>query len=247
MRAILTFHAIETGGSLLGISGEGLRSLLASIQRSGHEIVPLRSLLDGRCAQLDVVALTFDDGARSVAEQAAPILREFGAPASLFLTTGFMGGKNTWPSQPAAAPVFSMLDWDAIGSLQASGWTIEAHTISHPDLRTLDDAALEEELALPAEAIAQKTGVFPRILAYPYGYYNERIISKAKQYYEHAVTTQFRQLSLRDDPYLIPRIDTFYLRSSLIHRHFGNGGGFTSFLSAISWLRKLRRHPGEGA
>lgn len=209
MRAILTFHAIENSGSVLGISGEGLRSLLAAIRRSGHEIVPLRSLLDGRCAHLDAVALTFDDGARSVAEQAAPILRECGAPATLFLTTGFMGGKNTWPSQPAAAPVFSMLDWKAIESLQASGWTIEAHTSSHPDLRTLDNAALEEELALPAEAIAQKTGVYPRILAYPYGYYNERIISKVQSYYDHAVTTQFRQLDLREDPYLIPRIDTY--------------------------------------
>lgn len=245
MLAILTFHAIEADGSLLSIAPDSLRSLLAAILHSGHAIVPLRTLLEGGHPNNDAVALTFDDGALSVAEYAAPILLEFGAPATLFLTTGFVGGRNTWPSQPATAPVFPMLDWDAIGSLQDASWSIEAHTISHPDLRHLDDATLDAELALPAEVIEQRTGHRPRILAYPYGHFNARVVARSQRYYDYAVTTQFRCLRPNGHRYLVPRLDSYYLRFPRIHKRFGNGASFTTYLNMVSWLRKWRGRPGE--
>lgn len=45
-------------------------------------------------------ALTFDDGTRNLATQAAPILREFGMPAAVFLATGAIGGQEAlWPDR----------------------------------------------------------------------------------------------------------------------------------------------------
>lgn len=241
MRAILTFHAVEARKSVLSISGEALHSLLVAIIRSGHEIIPLRKLLSGDSGS-NAIALSFDDGSQSVIEKAEPILRAFEAPATLFLTTGFAGGCNAWPSQPATAPVFAMLNWDAIGSLSDSGWAIEAHTINHPDLCSLDDEALEEELAGPADVIERRTGSRPRILAYPYGNFNARVIKAVQAHYDYAVTTQFRRLRKEENPYLVPRLDSYYLRPCGIHRHFGNSSGFATYLSAISLLRRLRGH-----
>lgn len=42
------------------------------------------------------VCITFDDGYRSTHDLAAPVLREFGLPATVFVTTGYVGAGNMW-------------------------------------------------------------------------------------------------------------------------------------------------------
>lgn len=127
-----------------------------------HEIVPLETLLTEPIRQR-CVALTFDDGMRSLATTAAPALSALGAPATLFLTTDYVGKDNHWPSQPPLAP------------RKAAGWSIQAHTRTHPDLRTLGDDALEAELCEPLDVIERRLGHRPSSFAYPYGYFNERV------------------------------------------------------------------------
>ncbi len=42
------------------------------------------------------VCVTFDDGYRSVHDLALPVLREFGLPATVFVTSGFLDGGTMW-------------------------------------------------------------------------------------------------------------------------------------------------------
>ena len=42
------------------------------------------------------VCITFDDGYRSTHDLALPVLREFGFPATVFVTTGHVGSENMW-------------------------------------------------------------------------------------------------------------------------------------------------------
>ena len=42
------------------------------------------------------VCITFDDGYRSTHDLAAPVLREFGLPATVFVTTGYVGSGTMW-------------------------------------------------------------------------------------------------------------------------------------------------------
>jgi peptidoglycan/xylan/chitin deacetylase (PgdA/CDA1 family) len=42
------------------------------------------------------VCITFDDGYRSTHDLAAPVLREFGLPATVFVATGYVGSGNMW-------------------------------------------------------------------------------------------------------------------------------------------------------
>jgi peptidoglycan/xylan/chitin deacetylase (PgdA/CDA1 family) len=42
------------------------------------------------------VCITFDDGYRSTHDLALPVLREFGFPATVFVTTGHVGSSNMW-------------------------------------------------------------------------------------------------------------------------------------------------------
>ena len=74
----------------------------------------------------------FDDGGRSVAEAALPVLRDAGVPAHLFLCTG-------WPERDSfarrAAGDFDMIYWDGVERLHRGGVSVESHT--HANLRGL--------------------------------------------------------------------------------------------------------------
>ncbi|HEY3255865.1 MAG TPA: polysaccharide deacetylase family protein, partial [Polyangiaceae bacterium] len=149
MRAVLMFHGVDDSSSVLSIRRAQLASLIRAVQASGHRIVPLSTLL--RTTTPNSIALTFDDGFASVAEQAAPLLGELAVPATLFLTTQHVGLSNRWPSQPSDAPVQPMMHWSDVQDLAKGGWAIEAHSLTHPDLRKLTDDELTRELREPCD------------------------------------------------------------------------------------------------
>src|SRR3984893_14381933 len=101
VRALLTFHSIDDSGSSLSYPPKTFLRLLNALDRCDIPVLDLDTLLrpDTVCG----VALTFDDGIRTVFIEALPILRSYSVPAHLFLTTGFVGLTNRWPSQPASA------------------------------------------------------------------------------------------------------------------------------------------------
>ena len=244
MHAVLMLHCVDSSRSVLSISASELASLIGAIRSSGHSIVALRDLLQGR-APPRALALTFDDGALSVAEAGAPILADLGVPATLFLTTGYVGRDNAWPSQPRHVARFPMMAWHHVERLHAQGWAIEAHSVTHPDLRQLDAVSLDEEFARPVEEIERRLGIAPTIVAFPYGYHNPLVVAHAQRHYQHAVTTSFRPLGKKIVPHAVPRLDTFYLRQPQVHRWFGDGVPFRAYLAGRRLLRQLRGHPGE--
>lgn len=243
MRAILTFHSVETSGSVVSIAPNQLASLVGAIQRSGHRIVPLRELLEDP-GESGRIALTFDDGLRSVHEHGLPVLQAAGVTATLFLTTDYVGRDNRWPSLPPEAPTFPMLTWSEVESLHEAGWEIEAHTATHPDLRTLSDEEIVSEYARADEAIRRHLGRDPEVLAYPYGYLDARVEALARERYRFALTAEMAALDSRlAARHRVPRIDAYYLRATPLHRGFG-GATCRGYLAARAHLRQLaRRRP----
>jgi peptidoglycan/xylan/chitin deacetylase (PgdA/CDA1 family) len=216
-RAIITFHSIDESRSVLSYPARSFASLLAALERSRIPVVDLDTLLqpETSCG----VALTFDDGIRSVFTAALPILRDSTAPSHLFLTTGAVGGTNRWAGQPAGAPTFDMLRWPEIEALRELGMHIEAHTASHPDLCRLDAAAVAEEYDSANEIIERRLGRRPRFFAYPYGYSNLRVRELARCRYRACLTTELRPLRCEEDMAALPRLDSYYLRSGWIYEN----------------------------
>lgn len=114
-----------------------------------------------------LVVLTFDDGYMDTYTTAWPLLREFGFPFTLYLSTEHIGGAGlSGRDQP--------LGWGEIESMMSSGrLTLGAHTHRHTDLRTVTTDQAEEELETSDGIIDSRLGVRPRHFAYPWGYWSE--------------------------------------------------------------------------
>ncbi|MBI4517938.1 MAG: polysaccharide deacetylase family protein [Deltaproteobacteria bacterium] len=144
-----------------------------------------------RCA-----VITFDDGHESIFTHAWPILQAYGVPATLFLDTG----RLDVPPALSCAQIMAMV---------AHGIEIGSHSISHVDLRLLSDAALRYEMATSREFLSGMIGHRITGLAYPFGYYDDRVVRFVRQAgYTYACTClQHRTNHLGDDPYQLSRLE----------------------------------------
>jgi peptidoglycan/xylan/chitin deacetylase (PgdA/CDA1 family) len=146
--------------------------------------------------------ITIDDGYRSVYDLVYPELKRYNFKATLFIYTAFIG------NSPNA------LTWDQLREMNASGFEVEAHTISHADLTRKGEEESEtaylqrikNELELPRKLIQQKLGREVSFLAYPYGRYNDQVIAMANEAgYLGAVTVVHGENPFFTDPFKIKR------------------------------------------
>ena len=114
-----------------------------------------------------LVVLTFDDGYEDVYTIAYPLLLEMGHPFTLYLSTRMLEAGTDERGVRA-------LRWESITEMLRSGLvTIGGHTHTHPDLRALTAATIEEQLTTCDALIEERLGVRPQHFAYPYGYWSE--------------------------------------------------------------------------
>jgi peptidoglycan/xylan/chitin deacetylase (PgdA/CDA1 family) len=113
-----------------------------------------------------VVALTFDAGANADAVPSIlATLSRNGVPATFFLTGNFVR------DFPAAAR-----------AIASAGFRIGDHTITHPYLTRLSDAAIRQEILGAAQQISAVTGENPApLFRFPYGDADARTIAIANQ------------------------------------------------------------------
>ena len=238
MRAILTFHSIDDRGSVLSFSPRHFRLLLDSLAAKDIPVLDLETLLHPDSPQ--GVALTFDDGMKSVYRNALPALAEHGVRAHLFAATAATEQDKPWPRQPSPGiPHFEMLDWNELEKLHAAGVFIEGHTHSHPDMRTLSVAQMEDECGRADDSIERNLGRRPEYFAYPFGYHNREVRDFARQRYRGTVTTELRRLGDTEDTAALPRLDTFYLQSDIRIGHI-DSSLLAGYLGTRNLLRNIK-------
>jgi len=236
MKAILTFHSLDDSGSVLSYPPRRFRALVDELARSPMPVLDLDTLLEPTTPA--GVSLTFDDGMRSVQTHALPVLRDYGLPAHLFVTTDHVGGNNRWPGQPESAPTFDLLTWDEVERCHAGGMRIESHSAAHADLRALDLGAVEADCARADAEIARRVGTPPRYFAYPYGYFNAAIGRQLRRRYAACLTTRLRYVALSDDRAALPRLDVYYLTRRWTMRLWSARA--QAYLRLRGYLRTLR-------
>jgi peptidoglycan/xylan/chitin deacetylase (PgdA/CDA1 family) len=240
VRAILTYHSIDTTGSVISVSPDVFDRQIRWIASSQVAVVSLPELLhlpDDR----DAVAITFDDAYTNFASAAWPRLREHGLTATVFVPTAFTGKANTWPELPGGRmPRLPILGWPELARLSEEGVSLGAHTRHHPDLRALSGQALEEEIAGSVDDVRRQTGTEARAFAYPYGFWTPAAAAMVRRWCVCAVTTELRPLGRHDDPHALPRLDSYYLNGTGRIENFGRVS-FREYLRIRLALRTLRQ------
>ena len=232
---ILTYHSLDNSGSVISIPPAVFREQMEWLAANGVPVVPLDRIRETPGA----VALTFDDGFRNFFEQGAPLLRQYGFPATVFAVSGFCGGWNDWPGN-AGIPRLQLMSWQELEQLAKAGITVGCHTATHPYLSRLPAADLEEELYRSRSAIEDRIGMAVETFAYPYGDLTRRERQAASRHFRLACGTRLAFLSAGCDALDLPRVDAYYLRSRFWFRGLDKAYG-SAYLAARSWLRVVRQ------
>jgi peptidoglycan/xylan/chitin deacetylase (PgdA/CDA1 family) len=156
------------------------------------------------------LVVTFDDAFASIAA-ARPILRELGYPASVFVVGDFLESPRPleWPGiehwqETEHRAELRVLSEPELRELQAEGWEIGSHTMTHPSLPDLDDDECLRELVDSRQLIAERFGACSTV-AYPYGRADARIAAlAARAGYAAGCTLTYSHTA--DEPLRRPRV-----------------------------------------
>lgn len=165
-----------------------------------------RSRTSGGRLPARTVIITFDDGLADFLHGAMPILSRFGFPATLYVTSGYVGGSARWLAGLGQGDR-PMLTWKQIASLAEAGIEIGAHSISHPQLDLLGRERTLSEIVGCRKAIEGAIGRPVRTFAYPHGYataMTKRIVADTGFLAACGVRHAFS--SSREDPFQLSRI-----------------------------------------
>lgn len=114
------------------------------------------------------VCITFDDGCETDLIAAAPILQELNFRATFYLTAGFLGTAG-------------YLNTQQVKQLDALGFEIGCHSMTHPYLSDLSDSELGHEIV---DAKLKIEGIIGHAIAHfscPGGRYDQRTLETARR------------------------------------------------------------------
>ena len=234
--AILTYHSLDDSGSVISVAPDLFRRQMEALAASRVKVVPLEAIFEHPGA----VAITFDDGFVNVAEHAAPVLERLALPATVFVVSGYCGKRNNWPTQPAGIPQLPLMDWTALRGLPPL-FSLGAHTVNHPDLSDLSVADMEREVRDSREEIQQRSGRAVMSFAYPYGSTNAPASALVRREFSIGCGTRLDFAKADSDRAIVPRLDTFYLRSTGWFRQ-PFGSVYRSYIGLRRWMREVRRN-----
>jgi len=199
---ILMYHVISSppaGAPFpdLYVSRSDFAAEVAWLAAHGYHAVTLQQVFDswrgvGALPSKPIV-LSFDDGYLSQVTNALPVLKAQHWPGVLNLE--FRNLQPVWGIRPPG-----------VRKLLAAGWELDAHTLTHPDLTTVDAARLREEVAGSRDAIRKKFHVPVNFFCYPAGRYNGTVIAAVQQAgYLGATTTRYG-LARSSELYTLARV-----------------------------------------
>src|SRR5208283_2214159 len=242
---ILTYHSISQGGSPLDIP-PGLFAEQMEWLRANARVVPLAevvgALTEHKPLPARTTVLTFDDGYSDFYSSAAPVLRRVKLPATVFVPTGFCGATSGWPGQSAWVNPQPLLDWHQVTALAKEGFTLGAHSITHPALPGLSAEEAQHEIVGSQTELQERIGQAVEFFAYPYGRWSAAVRAIVQEHYRGACSTGAGVVQPDADPFALPRVDAHYLRRPAWFRSLFTAR-FLSYVAGRRFIRRIRNQP----
>ena len=204
---ILMYHYVEPwpadAGEIrhgLTVRPEDFAAQMQYLHERGYVTVSLYDLVYalalGQPLPERAVALTFDDGYRSLMDYAVPTLQAYGYTGTVFVITELMDRE------------FELyLTWPQAENLSAQGWKIEPHTKTHAELAGQSRDFQLYEILGSMQTIEAHTGIMPRFLCYPAGKYDDVTLQLDRELnLWGAVTVEFGRVHTLASLYTLNRV-----------------------------------------
>jgi peptidoglycan/xylan/chitin deacetylase (PgdA/CDA1 family) len=214
---ILTYHSISN--NLFGHSHpfyqintepEIFSRQMRWLKSESYQSIHLADMLEGLSQGQDMtkrVVITFDDGYRDFYTDGIAILKQCGFAATIFLATGRIH------KTPMRHEGVDYLTWSDVRELHAEGVKFGSHTVTHPDLRSLEPDQIEYELGYSKEVIEQELGEAVESFSYPFPFPEEdrdftRFIGDTleNQGFTNGVSSIIGRARRRSNRFSLPRI-----------------------------------------
>ena len=216
---VLMYHKVglpveSRGDRFLNVSGADFQRQMRVMTQIGYRARSFAEVIEAQTRSKSLprrtFAVTFDDGYACVGEFAAPILKAFGFPATVFVVPRGVGKTNAWDAVTGRA-VLPLMDWGALDQLRSDGWEMGGHTLTHPHLDSLEDQPALQDIREGKREIEAHIGQPIFTFCYPYGHFNRRTPELARQAgFVGACTTQTGLVRPGGNPMLTPRIKIAY-------------------------------------
>lgn len=171
-------------------------SQMRYLHDEGYQAVSLGRVLDAWAGEATLpdrpVVISFDDGYPSHYLVAAPIMQEYGWKGLL---------NADWKVLDESPRLLAQ-----VRLLATAGWEIGSHSLTHPDLTTLDGSQLEDEVAGSREVLREQLGVPVDFFCYPAGRYDDEVLAAVEATGYRGATTTDRGLASRDEPFRLKRV-----------------------------------------
>ncbi|MEI6446248.1 MAG: polysaccharide deacetylase family protein [Actinomycetes bacterium] len=199
---ILMYHVVKAPGPgvaypELWTPPETFRETISLLASKGYKGVTIaqvwKAWRGGPGLPSKPIVVSFDDGYLSHFATARPILRSVGWPGVLNLE-----GKNIGSGGLTVPQVKGLI---------ALGWELGAHSMTHPDLPTVSEAQLTEEVAGSRALLRKLFRVPVETFCYPAGKNDQRVQRAVREAgYLTATTVEPGVASPQDNPFALPRI-----------------------------------------
>lgn len=203
---ILLYHRFGPMASdSMTVTTDNFKSDLKYLSDNGYRVIPLGDLVGYYLGRKKpplpgAVAITVDDGHKSIYTDMLPLVKKYQIPVTLFI----------YPS--AISNATYAMTWSQLRELKETGlFDLQSHTYWHPNFKK-DKARLKPaeyetsvvmQLKKSKERLEKEFSARVNMLAWPFGIYDDDLIRKAKEAGYVATFSMERHPASNDDHVMI--------------------------------------------
>jgi len=172
---ILLYHHVEGQefNNRYTVSIPDFRVQMEALSEMGYTTISLSlfldALVDGAELPEKPILISFDDGHRSVYENAFPIMKEFNFTGVFYIVANRLGG------------VENFVDVKELNEMMDAGWDVGSHGFSHIDL-TLAHDSVAKEIGESKSRLSNALSTQILTFAYPFGTIDPFLAQKVNDY-----------------------------------------------------------------
>ncbi len=203
---LLYHHVAEDTPAITSVTPAQFAEHLQYLDENNFHIMALaeltQKLANGQVVPEKSIAITFDDGYRSVLKNAVPLLKQRGWPFAVFVNPHAIDHRFG-----------AYMSWGELRQVKQAGGVILNHTLGHDHLvrrlagenESVWRQRVKRDIRVAQQRIEVEIGETPLLFAYPYGEFDPTLKALLKEMGYTAFAQQSGVAGFLSDPLAVPR------------------------------------------